>query len=60
MCNFTVDLAAEASRFGLPVALFECNLAGLDEVAGQGLIERDGWHVTVTPLGQLVEATLGP
>ena len=54
MCNFRVDKAAVAKRFGIDFdAYFATSLAALDEVEAEGFVVVDAAAVTVQPAGRL-------
>ena len=54
MCNFRVDKAAVAQRFGIDFdAYFATSLAALDEVEAEGFVVVDAAAVTVQPAGRL-------
>jgi oxygen-independent coproporphyrinogen-3 oxidase len=52
MCDFAVDLAAEAAEAGQSPQLFLDTLARLDAMAADGLIRRTGWRIEVTGPGR--------
>lgn len=52
MCELHADVAAIASRHGRSPEHFADTLPGLDALAADGLLTRDGWAITVTEAGR--------
>ncbi|MEI2384254.1 oxygen-independent coproporphyrinogen III oxidase [Breoghania sp. JC706] len=52
MTNYVVDVEAVAARHGLDPATLSDGFERLEELVGDGLVEIDGWRVTVTETGQ--------
>ncbi|MBK6601702.1 MAG: oxygen-independent coproporphyrinogen III oxidase [Betaproteobacteria bacterium] len=59
MCNFELDFAAVGSEFGIPFAeYFAPDLAALQPLAADGLVELDARSLRVTPRGRLLVRTV--
>ncbi len=59
MCDFQLDLQQLAEEFGVdPQAQFAADLRRLAPLQQAGLVERDGWQLTVTPRGRLLVRVL--
>ena len=54
MCNFYVDLTAHCEAHKVAPTVFADELKRLDTAEFDGLVEREGCKLTITPLGQLV------
>ena len=52
MCDFSVDLDAQAAAFGASDLRFGEELTALEPLATQGLIEIEGRHIAVTEAGR--------
>lgn len=52
MCFLDVDLGAICHDFGADPRLFAGEIAALDEMVADGLVEIDGWRVRVTEAGR--------
>ncbi|MGB5092495.1 MAG: oxygen-independent coproporphyrinogen III oxidase [Parvibaculum sp.] len=52
MCDMKVDLEAVAARFGQSVAAFEADLAGLEGLQADGIVQRDGHRLVMTQAGK--------
>jgi len=52
MCFLEVDLGAIAHDFAADPQVFARDLAALDEMVADGLVEIDGWRVRVTEAGR--------
>jgi oxygen-independent coproporphyrinogen-3 oxidase len=52
MCDERVDLAAVCAAHGARLDVFDAELAALDDLAADGLVDRDGARVTVTEAGR--------
>ncbi len=52
MCFLEVDLGAIAQSFEADPRVFTDDLAALEEMAADGLVEIDGWRVRVTEAGR--------
>ncbi|ALK10646.1 oxygen-independent coproporphyrinogen III oxidase [Blastochloris viridis] len=52
MCDFSVDLDAQAAAFGAADLRFGDELTALEPLATQGLIEIEGRHIAVTEAGR--------
>lgn len=52
MCDMALDIEAVAARFGEAPARFAGLLPGLDAMAADGLLARDGWRIAVAEAGR--------
>jgi oxygen-independent coproporphyrinogen-3 oxidase len=52
MCDMRIDLAALCARFGVPDDHFDRELAGLDRLVGDGIVDVSGRTVRVTEQGR--------
>ncbi|MHA1151513.1 MAG: oxygen-independent coproporphyrinogen III oxidase [Alphaproteobacteria bacterium] len=52
MCFLEVDLGAVAHGFAVDPQVFASDLAALEEMVADGLVEIDGWRVRVTEAGR--------
>jgi oxygen-independent coproporphyrinogen-3 oxidase len=52
MCDMAVDVAAVAGRFGVAPEIFLPDLEKLAPLQGDGIVVRDGYHLTVTEAGR--------
>ncbi len=58
MCDLSVDLAAEAGRFGRSAAHFAAELAELEPMIADGLVTVDGDRIDITKTGQPLMRTV--
>lgn len=58
MCNLAADLAELALRHGTSPDRFAPELARLQLLAARGLVEIDGWHITVPPAARIAVRTI--
>ena len=64
MCDLAVDLQEAAKAFGLSRPPFAAEIATLDSLAGDGLLTRDGYRISLTeegrPLMRVVASVFDP
>jgi oxygen-independent coproporphyrinogen-3 oxidase len=64
MSDLAVDLEQVAARHGVGPGHFDAELDGLDGLAADGVVERDGWRLTIPevarPLVRIVAAVFDP